>query len=409
MADFQAAIGKVLKTLEETMLAIDSEFNVPEYTYPLSFKYAAFLIVLGVIFNIIVAPIFLFSLSKALSENSLKKNKLNKDDVNYSTLRSVNTAICKASDAWKYFWPPTYAVSGNEYGFIWIVGISILITVLSIVLMNHVKPDVKLFGILMFVVGLIMAVLNSSIYNGAACSAVKANNQYNDFNSFCADNTIQPHTIKPQQFINTSGFLAALTVPSNTFQMEKQVEAAFQALQAPAAATTSPGNVDTIEVDTLAKALFTTNLYAHFCKIDSFSNIASDDDRASALSLFNSSSYLTYAVGGSEAPNFTDYLYSNNTTIHDYCGTISIGKKGKACEACTVFVNANNTNILDAAQAKATTWTNELNGKMQLFDPKSNFQKIFNMAIGITFLQTLPITVPAYIYYKRSKATTLAN
>lgn len=378
--------------IRETPLYLDRIFtseNCPDwFQHPLVFRCLAIAIVVGLVLNIFMAPVFFMRLATAMAENGLKKNKLNKDDVHYSTLRSVKVSICRVRDMYKYFIPRTYFVSENEIGFIWIVGISMFTTLFSYILVAFKDEFVRICAACMAGVCMVMAILNSSVYNSAACSALRANQKYTDFNAFCAVNT---------PTITSTNFMRKLTTsPKNTFEMEKNVEAAFGALQDSSA--TEP-----IDVDILTKALFTTNLYVHFCKIDSYSNIANEDDRAAALNLFEPGSHLSFVAGtGGDPPAFTNYLYSKNTMIYNYCKNVGLGQTGKTCSSLAVFSNCTAA-VLTEAHANADALTNQANGMMQSFDPEANFNKLLYMAIALTIIQTLPLSVPFIVKYFLSR------
>lgn len=343
------------------------------------------LIVLVVLFNMIMAPMFLFGLSRELAKNDLKKNKLNRDDVHYNTLRSVRATICSARDIREFFRLSNWSVKGNEYGFFWIIGLSLVIPVLSGVLLIYKRPSVRIFAGVMIVLGLVTAVLNATIYSTASCNAQKANKEYTDFNKFCANNIP----------IHQTRFLQQLAVsPSNTFEMETNLKAAFKKLD------------DKTDTATLAEALFAADMYAHYCKIDSYANISNGIKRAEALKLFvaHRDVNLNYIMNDrGDPPGFSDFMYSKNTMITNYSQNIGNGDL-PASDKLPLSPS------LSDAKAQADKWRNTANSMMQSFNAEANFSNMYYMAVALSFIQTFPVTLPLiYMYAKRSYETAAAT
>jgi hypothetical protein len=354
---------------------------------------AAFASILILMFiNVSLGPYYFAKMFNDFTTGTLKKNLINKECVDYITVRSMNVTFVSYRDYLKIFDPRSYL---SKYNLLLFVSTSLFIVLLSITLVFAKDTTIRIFAIVMLVYGLMCFSINVARYNETATTVTIENNKYKQFNDLVKNMMPITGTASPTAFMNT-----LTQVPENTFNQEKIIETALNSLltgtvSAPTSnnaaasasgSSTAPPTPNASEDDKVARILFAINMYKHYCKIG-----PSDDARVhAALQQFAPAPFLidlgisvstSTSANTGFTPDYSDYLLRQYSNIRDHSADY-ITHPALAGYPSSVKNNARTTCSAKTAAASALYST---------FYPDEQFYNLRKMTVTIGVLQLIPV------------------
>ena len=397
------------------------------------YKVVFVLLLLMVFINVTLGPYYFAKMLMDTSSASLTKNPLNIESVDYATVQGTKIVLNSFDNFLKLLDPRNYT---GRYNFLLFVGASFWIIVLSIALLFAHDPDkhIRMFAIIGIIYGVVCFGMNLSNYNRTAVTVVRVNDKYKVFND----------TVKSYMLVTEGEFMRKLTItPRNPFQQEKLIQSALAAIKGqsqqaaanPATAATaatasaSVGGIADIPVSaatdenagannnegatantvveetalppifegmedapndnicmnatTMARALFSINIYKHYCNIG-----PSDDMRVEkALQVFDPSQFLMDFTMMAKIPNYTDFLFRRYANIHDDSSKYITSPVFQKCDKT----------VRDEALSICNAWTHQVSSLYSEFYPKDEFDKLRNMTAIIAVLQLIPLAAIAVL------------
>lgn len=321
--------------------------NKPCVKFPWIFKCCAIGILILVVVNTIIGPVFYMLLRAKLLTGSLVKNQLNNEAVEYNTTRAMNGSVNRYSTC--------VIVPG-------------LIVILSIYILAYFKTKsnvVCVFAAAMALYGIVCCCLNAVLYFSNRAEVRKSNEQYSAFNAYCMAHLP----------VQRAAFLRQLeNAPMNTNQQDSNLNQALLNL------VRDDETVDTFTMSSedLAKVYFAINLHLHYCKIGVFG----DNRKSKALLLFSPGLSIlpSVTIPNQSDPPFTDFLFMSHTQI------INVGSTYSSSD---IFKNISATTKTEAASLCAE-WTTYINGLALKFYPEPAFQAIQAMLLKFAVVQLIP-------------------
>jgi len=360
---FASKFARMFPLLTGVIAYILFEFKIPSNT-TLFFAICALILVLS---SMILSLTYLIILAKESANSKLISNPLNLQSPDYNISKSI-----------QFF--------GSEYKYQLFIIIPILAILCSgFALYYSIKFDPRQSGLVKGIVigcliqSLIALILNSLSYSYGRKRLHAVNNRINDLNNYIHN-----------KIYKNAEFLASLKeIPHDSLSASHIVKKALSNIE------------HNSNVNTIANAFFTLNLYYHYQKIGFRNDYITDAMNIFDIhSLFKGSSFkdrINFMNSISQAAwSPVDFLFRKTSFIEDRSQDL----KNTYFQ---IYGNATHPKRVDLAINEVSKWLDEINARSNMINPQDSWKGFITMAILILVIQTAPLLLIIYLYQKYNK------